>query len=299
MSITRLVGVGLVLAAMAPNAAADANSLNDYLGPREISVGEVGRADARGSASTTLNPAGLALARQVVFEGSYGYRAIDGASSINVSACDSTVPIAGCFYYHFFNASPEVGGDTFDRSAHEFGTNLSRALSENIFIGLNMRYYDYNSDLMSEEDDSGFTADAGVIVRPTNMISIGFVGYNILPQDSPQYPTAVGGGVSLRPVPQLSIGADGLWDLDDDDDQGSGRYGVGSEYFLTAANKQSGYPLRVGYVYDKSQSSSYMTGGLGFLNAKIGLDVGVRKELNGGGELMVLAGLRFFGPTVR
>jgi len=292
--------VGIVLAALAPNAAADANSLNDYLGPQVISVGEVGRADARGSTSTTLNPAGLSLTRQVVFEGNYGFRPGDGASNFNLSACDSTVPIAGCFYYRFFEANPEIGQTIFDRSAHEFGSSVSRAISDSILIGLNFRYFDYDSELEGEPDTSGFTFDAGAIIRATSMVNVGIVGYNLLPQDATQYPTAMGAGITLRPSGGLSIGADGLWDLDDDAGYGTtGRYGVGAEYFLTSADQQSGYPLRVGGIYDKPLEASYITGGLGFVNAKVGVDVGVRKQVAGGDELMIQAGLRLFGPSVR
>ena len=291
---------GLVLAALAPNAAADANSLNDYLGPQVISVGEVGRADARASASTTLNPAGLSLTRQVVYEASYGYRPGYTATSINLSACDSTVPIPGCFYYRFFEANPEIGQTIFDRSAHEFGTTLSRALSQSILLGVNLRWFDYDSEVGGEGDSSGFTFDAGAIIRPTQMVTVGVVGYNLLPQDATQYPTAMGAGITMRPANGLSIGADGLWDLDDDGDYGTtGRYGVGGEYFLTSTDKQSGYPLRVGGIYDKPLESSYITGGLGFINAKVGIDIGVRKQVDGGDELMIQAGLRLFGPTVR
>ncbi|MBT8495386.1 MAG: hypothetical protein KJO07_20225, partial [Deltaproteobacteria bacterium] len=213
MLTRRLVFAAALAQVLTGTAQADANSLNDYLGPRDISTGEVGRADSRASSSTTLNPAGLALATQVVFEGSYGYRPEDKATIISVSACDSTVAVPGCFYYRFFEANLELGESIFDRSAHEFGGNMSRALTDSIFVGLNFKYYDYDSELVDEGGDTrGFTLDAGAIVRPTNILQVGVVGYNLIPQDTPQYPTAIGGGISVRPTPALGIGADGLWD---------------------------------------------------------------------------------------
>jgi hypothetical protein len=244
----------------------------------------------------------LALATQVVFEGSYGYRAEDKATILNVSACDSTVAIPGCFYYRFFEANPELGSDIFDRNAHELGTNLARALTDSILVGLNFKYYDYDSELMDEGGDtSGFTLDAGAIVRPTSILQLGVVGYNLVPQDTPQYPTAIGAGAAVRPTPAIRLAGDGLWDLDDDRELGkTGRYGLGGEYFFTAADKQSGYPLRVGYVYDRPLESSYITAGLGLLNTKVGIDIGLRRQISGDGdELMIQAGLRLFGPTVR
>ena len=74
MTIYRVLAITVAVVLLQHDARADADSLNDGLGPREISVGESMRADARGALATTLNPAGLALNRELVFEGSYGYR---------------------------------------------------------------------------------------------------------------------------------------------------------------------------------------------------------------------------------
>src|SRR5688500_11158269 len=58
---------------------AEAESLDDMLGPREIAVGEAMRGGATGASAIGLNPAGLPLNRELVFEGGYGYRASDSA----------------------------------------------------------------------------------------------------------------------------------------------------------------------------------------------------------------------------
>ena len=50
---------------------AEPDSLDDLLGPREIAVGEAMRASATGATSIGLNPAGLPLNRELVFEGGY------------------------------------------------------------------------------------------------------------------------------------------------------------------------------------------------------------------------------------
>ena len=104
------LGAAIAMIWLSPNAAADADSLNDFFGPREISVGESMRADATGARATTLNPAGLGLNSQLVFQGAYGFRPDDSATAIAASACDSTVPVPGCFYYNYFDAEPEVDG---------------------------------------------------------------------------------------------------------------------------------------------------------------------------------------------
>src|SRR5678816_4066742 len=100
----------LCVAALVGGANAGADSLNDLLGPREIAVGEALRGGATGAAGADLNPSGLALNRELVFEGGYGYRAADSASLIGVSACDSTNALPGCFFYGYAGSNPELGG---------------------------------------------------------------------------------------------------------------------------------------------------------------------------------------------
>ncbi|HLU68099.1 MAG TPA: hypothetical protein VKZ63_17565 [Kofleriaceae bacterium] len=292
------VAAATLLVCTSSTAAADASSLTDYFGPREVALGESMRADARGALATTLNPAGLGLSRQLVFEGSYGYRPGDGASVISASACDSTVPIGGCFYYHYIGAEPTLSGETYDRRAHDFGIAAARAITPRILVGINARYFDYNSNLMGEADASGFAGDLGLIVRASESVHLAVVGYNLLAEDSPQYPMAVGGGVTVRPVPQLGIGLDAVWNLEVEEGRGTGRYGGGIEYFLQSADMLSGYPLRAGVVHDREVEGTYLTAGVGFTSAKVAVDLGARKQVGGGDELMVQGGLRLFGPTL-
>src|SRR5262245_47321041 len=124
-----LAGIAFAVAMVVASSteAARASSLTDYFGPRETALGESMRADAQGSLATALNPAGLALSRQLVFEGSFGYRPEDSTSTVAASACDSTVPVPGCFYYHYFTSRPELGNVEFSRRVHEFGLATARA----------------------------------------------------------------------------------------------------------------------------------------------------------------------------
>ena len=299
--IVKLVSRRGVLAAAAlfclsSTAAADANSLTDYFGPREVSLGETMRADSHGSLATTLNPAGLALNRQLVFEGSYGYRPGDSASVVAISACDSTVVVPGCFYYHYFGAEPTLGGEDHDRRVHEGGIAAARAISSRLFFGVNARYFDYESNLVGEASSSGFAADFGITLKASSAIQAAVVGYNLLAAESAQYPMGVGAGVTIRPVAPLALGLDGVWNLDVAEGKSTGRYGAGGEFFFRSSDQQSGYPIRAGVVHDRELEGTYVTGGLGYTSVRVGLDVGARKQVDGGDELMVQAGLRVFGP---
>ena len=295
--IGALIVVGSLGPMLAP--AALANSLTDNLGPRSIGMGETMRGSAHGGLAVSLNPAGLALSRQLVFEGSYGFRPEDSASRVMVSACDATVPMPGCFYYHYFSASPELNGAEASRRSHEAGTLFARQISDIAFAGINVKYFDYRSELAGDDDASGFALDIGTVVRASDAVELGLVGYNVVSEDASQYPRGVGSGISARPTSQLAFGLDGVWNLDADEGAGGGRYGLGTEYFFTTADGQTGIPLRLGGVWDAGQGDRFVTGGAGYVTERVGIDAGARYQVSGGDELMLLVSLRLFGPAMQ
>lgn len=290
----RLVRTSLILVmSLIGSAYAEGDALVDTLGPREIAVGEALRGAATGASAIGLNPAGLPLNRELVFEGGYGYRASDSASLVGVSACDSTNVVPGCFFYQYAGSNPELGGMELDRSTHVFGTTLSKPLVPRVLVGVTAKYFRFNSEVMDEPDASGFTFDLGATVRLTDMINIGVSGQNLVAtEDSTQFPRAIGGGVLARPLPILALGFDSRWKTDD----GGARYGGGAELFLRGG--EYGFPIRAGAVHDNGLDATYVSAGLGVAHLKWGLDVGLRREVKGGDETLVLASMRFFGPRM-
>jgi hypothetical protein len=288
----------LTLAALVGRARADADSLNDLLGPREIAVGEAMRGGATGMAGADLNPSGLALNRELVFEGGYGYRASDSASLVGVSACDSTNALPGCFFYNYAGSSPELGGLMGHRTTHVGGLSMSRTIVPRILVGSTVKYYHFTSDMTGETDASGTAFDVGATVRVTSMINIGASMQNLwATQESPEFPRAFGGGVYARPLPSLALSFDTRWKLDGTDR--SARYGGGAELFLSGNSGQSGYPIRVGALRDSNgPGTTYLSAGLGFTSMTWGIDVAGRREIRGGDETLLLASMRFFGPRL-
>jgi hypothetical protein len=287
----------LWVAALAGGARADTDSLNDLLGPREIAVGEAMRGGATGASGINLNPGGLPLNRELVFEGGYGYRATDSASLVGVSACDSTNAMPGCFFYNYAGSNPELGDVTLHRSTHVGGFALSRMLVPRILIGATAKYYRFTSDMAGDTDASGTAFDLGATVRVTQLVNLGVSAQNLwATTTSPQFPRAVGGGVYAHPVPALAFSFDARWKLDGSDR--SARYGGGAELFLRGDGGQTGYPIRVGALHDNGLGATYLSAGLGFATVTWGIDVAGRREIKGGDETMLIASMRFFGPRL-
>ena len=100
-----------------------------------------------------------------------------------------------------------------------------------------------------EEDQNGFAFDFGLIIRLGSMVNVAGVGYNLIAHDTPQYPRAVAGGLAIRPVDAMSVVFDARWDLESEPDEMRGvRFGGGAEYFFSAGDRQSGFPLRAGVL---------------------------------------------------
>jgi len=267
------------------------------LGPREIALGEAMRGGATGATAIALNPAGLPLSRDVVFEGGYGYRASDQASLIGVSACDSTAAMPGCFYYDYAGSNPELEGMNLHRHTHIGGLTLAYPVSPRVFFGANLKYFHFSSDVMNEASSSGFNWDFGATVRLTDLVNLGVTGYNLEGAQSTQFPRAVGGGMLARPLPTIAISFDARWRLDGT--QHSARFGGGAEWFLRMSNGQTGFPIRFGALHDGDLATTYLSGGLGVSSMKYGIDVAARTAVSGISETMIIASMRFYGPRMR
>src|SRR5262245_22818423 len=293
LGVAWLTTAGLI-AASTGSARADADSLDDISGPREIAVGEALRGGATGASSVDLNPAGLPLNRELVFEGGYGYRATDSASLVGVSACDSTNPVPGCFFYSYAGSNPELAAMTLHRSTHVGGLSLSRAVIPRLLVGTTAKYYRFRSEMAGESNASGTTFDLGATIRFNDLINLGVSAQNLWSStESPQFPRAIGGGIYAHVVSALALSFDARWRLDGGT---TARYGGGAELFLRGSGGQTGYPIRAGALHDNGLGATYLSAGVGFTSLRFGIDVVGRREISGGSETLIVASMRIFGP---
>ncbi len=284
--LAMLVGATLVGTARADD------SLENLVGPRELAVGEAMRGGSTGSSAIGMNPAGLGLNRELVFEGGYGYRGVDSTSLFGVSACDSTAGVPGCFFYSYAGENPELGGMTMSRTTHVGGLAMSRPITPRILLGSSVKYFHFDSQMPTDTSTSGFTFDLGLTLRMTDLINLGLAGYNLWGAESAQFPRALGGGLQAHPIPSLTMSFDSRWRLVGPDEKA--RYGGGLEYFLRGG--ENGYPLRAGVLHDNNTKGTYVSGGIGMASIKWGIDLAARREVAGGKELIMMASMRFYGP---
>ncbi len=295
--VAGILGVTIALG----SARADSDALDDFLGPREIAVGEALRGGATGATGIGLNPAGLPLNRELVFEGGYGYRFDDSASLMNISACDSTNLMPGCFFYQYAGSSPDLPADVemdASRTTHVGGLSLSRMLVPRILIGATTKYFNTTSSVMGETASKGFAWDVGTTVRITDMINVGVSAQNLFKTaDSIQFPRAVGGGLQARPLSSLALSFDMRKRLDGGAE--AMRFGGGAELFLRSGGGQTGFPIRLGALRDNNgDGTTYLSAGLGVTSLKWGIDVTGRRMVAGGDETLVIASMRFWGPRM-
>lgn len=284
----------IAVSALVGSAHAEGDALVDMLGPREIAVGEAMRGAATGASAIGLNPAGLPMNRELVFEGGYGYRRSDEASLFGVSACDSTNAAPGCFYYNYAGADPELGGVAMHHRTHVGGVTFAYPISPRVFLGTGAKYFNAKDEAMPGNDSSGWSSDLGLTVRLTDMLSAGISGQNLWGAESPEFPRATGGGLLLRPTPNMTFSFDARWKLESDDK--TARYGGGAELFLPLG--KIALPIRAGGLRDNGLDATYISAGVGVADLKWGLDIAGRFAVSGPEDTTILARLRVFGPRL-
>jgi hypothetical protein len=284
----------ILISALVGSAHADGDALVDTLHPREIAVGEAMRGGATGTSAIGLNPAGLPMNRELVFEGGYGYRSSDEASLFSVAACDSTNAAPGCFYYNYAGADPNLGGMSMHRRTHVGGATVAYPVSPRVFLGSGVKYFNFKDEAMPDESSSGFSWDVGITLRLTDLISVGGAGYNLWGADSIELPRAAGGGILIRPTPTFTASFDARWKLEDNDK--TMRYGGGAELMVRAGS--AAIPVRVGGLRDNGLDATYVSAGLGYAALKGGIDVTGRFAVSGPETTMIIASLRLYGPRI-
>ena len=139
--------------------------------------------------------------------------------------------------------------------------------------------------------------DVGMLVTPIPQLSIGVVGYNLLPKcDGPVpdkngksqgFPNNVPQGCLEREIAPLAlavaaaihiaglnVAADAVFDFWSLPTIGE-RFHLGAEYTLFDI-----LPLRAGFIVDRVSSENYWTAGAGIMLSQLGVDLAYRQGIN-------------------
>jgi len=318
-----------VVVALVALVSAPAEAALDLQGTRSLGMGGALRAAPAGESAMLLNPAGLRLTKAYMIFGLYQFRVSDSASLVNTSILDSTTSgLAAGVFYSFSHASPSrhvpykpndplLLQETIE--THETGLSLAYVLFSRLYVGLTAKYvhYDlkqnyvpYDTEVKpgdppypTPEDVSidTFTIDVGAILQLFDGLHIGVVGYNLIPVrydklvnniptkvNSDTFPISMGLGISYMFGQRLLAEFDAVLDFSQEETITSSFHG-GAELYLGDM-----FALRGGVIFDTKADNTYVTGGLGLVYKKIGLDFGMRQMVDGGAETLIAFSIRMF-----
>jgi len=263
------------------------------------------RASPTGESAILLNPAGMTLLRSYIVSGLYQFRVSDEASLVNASVVDSaTNKIAAGLFYSFSHASPskmllQPGSQPFALEetimTHEAGLALAYPFGSYLHIGLITRYVNITveqpentPDSVKLEDIDTVTMDFGAIIVPFSSLRLAVVGYNVVPVEGYEFPIQLGLGISYAFGSKFLAEFDTVLDFSRDETVAASYHG-GAELFL--ANLVA---LRGGFQHDTFREASYVSGGVGFITRKVGIDLAVRQMVDGGAETLLAVSIRMF-----
>jgi hypothetical protein len=257
---------------------------------RMVGMGGALRALGNGVTGIYLNPASVALTRVYHLQALAQFwpearRQTYGAAAVDSATGRVAAGIAGQYGV--------LDPDGVDRKWTDVRLALAYPLSDQLYVGVTGKYLKLrengfarpgfglpppslaSSGLPEDAIVDGVTFDAGIAVKPTDALFIGLLGTNLTNPGNGYQPTMFGGGVGYG-TNDVSLEADVVADFTTfTNADGSSRTNIramaGFE-FLAGDH----YPLRLGYRYDKNQSTHAVSGGIGYIDPQFSVDFAIR-----------------------
>lgn len=256
---------------------AQEDMLADGVRPNGMGLAYTGLAS--GAAGLFHNPGGITANVMYQLEGTYEYN--PSGSVLTAAVVDSKInPNVGLgVAYSYF-----IGhGDMDHVRGHDgrLGIGLP-VVPEQVSVGASLRYVDLSDD-DAEDDDAkfmqGFGVDAGVVLRPHELLRFGVAGQNLIDLcDEPDVcagvmPTTISGGAAVGDESEYLLTVDAGIDISSDPDGVHPFAEVGGEYFAGGV-----VPVRAGYQWLPALDRHVLTGGVGVRVERTGLDFGFRLD---------------------
>jgi hypothetical protein len=265
----------LLLVSSSAFATAIEPGLRDLMQARNIAMGGAYRAHGLGAESAFGNPAALSMYKRYQVELSGAWDITTKYAFGSVAIADSTQEVSAGVAYHLVT----LGRGEKRRIAHFNTVASAYAISENIHVGVSARHL-----LMTgAREANAITMDAGLLVRLTEGLSIGFSGHNLIDTANPEL-TRYYALAAAWVIGGLTAAFDVRADFGIADVPVQMAYGGGLEYILADM-----FPLRAGYSYDTVMGTQHISCGLGYAYQGGGIDLAYRHELAGNdGRLLML-----------
>jgi len=270
--------------------------------PRGMALGTGMRANGVGSQAQSDNPANLPVGGQYTLESFLGYQPQLGRIAAGASVTDSMTSrlAAGLSARFLFGEDGSAGKN----SGFEGRLGLGVPLGNMVSIGLAGRYANFSvadaharSEPVPEgepEDHNyklkGFTMDGAATIRPIQGLSISALALNFIDKHSALAPMMVGGSVAFG-TSLWSLGGDGLIDLNKHGLFNGPKLKIGGGFEYLA---EGVIPLRIGYSYDQGRHRHAITGGLGYVDQRVGVQLSMRQSVAGRAETVLMAALQYF-----
>jgi hypothetical protein len=259
----------------------------DLTGPRTLAL-SAGIGLASGNEGLFLNPGALAARRRYAADGLLLIdRRPDTPGDVNGRYFGGTVadsvsaPVALAVSYLRANEGPSEG--------NLWQLAFASPLTDRLFLGLTGKYY----TLSGVEDVRAGTLDAGLFWQVTEKLSLGGVGYNLIPTNHEAIlPRAFGAGLTIGSESSMQLTGDWRIDLERADEESKNRYGVGAEYLLRGM-----FPVRAGYQVDEVLDTTWWSAGLGIVTPQVALDLAFRQSVDVASARTFSLALRGFFPT--
>jgi hypothetical protein len=257
---------------------------------RGVALGTGSRASSSSTQAQADNPANLAGRGFAHAESLFSYQPQLKSYALGASVVDSMTSsrIAAGLSTRFLFGDNSAG----EHSGWEGRISLAVPIGDIVSVGLAGRYGNFTvsnphvqpqrppaEDMPPDQSFKykAFTMDAAVTLRLFESLAISALGTNLIDHGTPLAPLSVGGSASFL-LGQLSVGGDVMADMNLHH-QFSGpklTMGGGLEYLT-----QGLVPLRVGYLYDQGRHTQAITGGVGYLDQRFGIQFSFRQPLTG------------------
>ncbi|WNG39510.1 hypothetical protein F0U61_41955 [Archangium violaceum] len=254
-----------------------AEDLRNLTSARSVGMGGAWRALGVGAEAGTGNPASLAAFRtyRIELTGAWDWVGKDALGMVAVADSSTSMLAAGVTYQLI-----SLGKGTQRATAHLNTLALAVPLANSLMIGVSTRYL----LMRGARQANALTADAGLLVRPSDAFSIGVSAHNLIGTNNPEltryYSAHAGVFAGL-----LTVAADVRADFETNN-RTTFTYSGGLEYVLG-----QNFPLRAGYTWDGFTRSSQFGVGIGLMTGGGGIDLAYHQDL--GGEQGRLVALTF------